>query len=112
MTTSDTPVGVVPGDRVRLVLPYSEVCMHMRVAGRAMLVEVREGGAQILNDDGSAFSFPITHGEAGILTHGQDGSLYTYNLASKCKRCNADISEYDPALLLCAWCDGTAQDSP
>lgn len=54
------------GDTVSVELPYSEVCMHMRVAGKTMMVSVREHGAQLLNPDGSVFSFPITHGEAGI----------------------------------------------
>lgn len=54
------------GDVVRVTLPWSEVCMHMRVADRVMDVRVLEHGAQLLNADGSNFSFPITHGEAGI----------------------------------------------
>jgi len=54
------------GERVTVELPYSEVCMHMRVAGKRMDVEVLPDGAQLLNADGSKFSFPITHGEAGI----------------------------------------------
>jgi len=33
-----------PGARVRLELPFSEVCMHMRVAGTVMTVEIRESG--------------------------------------------------------------------
>lgn len=64
------------GDRVRIELPYSEVCMHMRVAGQVFVVEVREHGAQILNEDGSPFSFPILHGEAGIFRDA--AGLYTY----------------------------------
>jgi hypothetical protein len=72
-------VPVRPGDRVRLLLPHSEVCMHMGVAGRVMTVEVTTGEhptAQLLNDDGSRFSFPILTAEAGIL--GSAGSLYCY----------------------------------
>lgn len=60
------------GDVIRLRLPYSEVCMSMQVAGRAMNVQVvGDGvsvGAQLLNDDGTRFSFPILLGEAGIFT--------------------------------------------
>lgn len=59
---------VKPGDVVRLELPWSEVCMYMRVAGQERDVRVLEGGAQILNEDGTRFSFPVTHGEAGIYT--------------------------------------------
>lgn len=51
---------------VAVELPYSEVNMHMRVAGKVMNVEVHPTMAQILSDDGKPFSFPITHGEAGI----------------------------------------------
>lgn len=54
------------GEIVRVELPFSEVCMHMRVAGVSRNVEVRSDGAQILNEDGSKFSFPVTHGEAGV----------------------------------------------
>src|SRR5438309_528067 len=60
-------------DVVRVRLPYSEVCMHMRVAGKPMNVQIVQQGdaitvAQLLNDDGSRFSSPILLGEAGILT--------------------------------------------
>lgn len=57
---------VKPGDTVTLTMPYSEVCMHMEVAGKKMKVEVLEHGAQLHKEDGSPFSFPILHGEAGI----------------------------------------------
>jgi hypothetical protein len=77
---TDVPTGVVPGDYVMLTLPHSEVCMHMRVAGTRMLARITEHGVQLLNSDGSPFSFPILHGEAGILTHGEDGSLYGYDV--------------------------------
>ena len=76
---------VAPGRRVRIVAPFSEVCMHMRVAGQqmdAVLLERSDGdrrwySAQ-LYQPGSAtpFSFPITTGEAGIFD-GEDG-FYTY----------------------------------
>jgi hypothetical protein len=56
------------GETVTLELPYSEVCMHMRIAGQHRPVAVLEHGAQILNPDGSPFSFPVTWGEAGIYT--------------------------------------------
>ncbi len=52
--------------RYQVTLPYSEVCMHMRIAGKEAEVELRQGGmAQVyMNDD--LVSFPITRGEAGI----------------------------------------------
>jgi hypothetical protein len=54
------------GDVVKLKLPWSEVCMHMRLADQVRDVRVLPDGAQILNEDGTPYSFPVTHGEAGI----------------------------------------------
>ena len=77
---------VKAGDRVRLLMPYSEVCMHMQVAGRVMTVELIGGTyaggqtyivAQLRNDDESAFSAPIGTGEAGL--YGSPcGEMYCY----------------------------------
>ena len=64
----------------RVKLPYSEVCMHMRVAGKTMLVQdVGHNMAQLYEmtwvgadnnarpqRPGGKFSFPILHGEAGL----------------------------------------------
>src|SRR5258708_4768799 len=73
---------VQAGDVVRLRLPYTEVCMPMRVAGKAMNVQIVTDGistaAQLFRDDGSPFSTPITLGEAGILTD-EAGRLYVPN---------------------------------
>lgn len=57
---------VEPGDRVRVELPYSEVCMHMRLAGEVREIVVLENMAQILDTEGRNYSFPVTYGEAGI----------------------------------------------
>lgn len=57
---------VQPGDVVWVELPYSEVCMHLRVAGQIRPIQVLAEGAQILTDNGTPFSIPITHAEAGI----------------------------------------------
>ena len=48
-------------------MPWSEVCMHMKIAGKTMWVaDAGHGMAQLYEPDtGQAFSFPITHGEAG-----------------------------------------------
>lgn len=56
----------VPDDAVRVELPFSEVCMHMRVAGRTMWVAPVGTMAQIYDDDGRKFSIPVTRGEAGL----------------------------------------------
>lgn len=80
------------GDTVTVLLPYSEVCMHMRVAGRRMPVrlqastyfngEVVPGAApvaQILNASGTEYSFPVLYGEAGFYRD-SDGRYYTSEL--------------------------------
>lgn len=54
------------GERRTLILPYSEVCMFMGVAGKAMEAElVGEYSVQLLDEAGNPFSYPITRGEAG-----------------------------------------------
>lgn len=64
---------VTPGERVLVEAPYSEACMHMRVAGTLMLAELlppSEDGfvrmAQLYRTDGTPFSSPVTYGEAGF----------------------------------------------
>jgi hypothetical protein len=59
------------GDVVWAVLPYSEVCMHMEVAGQAWWVRVLGDMAEILRPDGTRHSL-VTHGEAGLLRAGED----------------------------------------
>jgi hypothetical protein len=56
------------GDIVTLTLPYSEVCMHLRVAGQVWDVQVLPDGAQNVGraPERMHYSFPVTHGEAGI----------------------------------------------
>lgn len=56
------------GDRIELKMPASGVCMHMRIVGQRMQVEIKEHGAQLYKPDGTIFSSPITWGEAGIYT--------------------------------------------
>jgi len=63
-----TKVRVKSGDVVRLTMPWSEACMYLHVADKVMDVRVLDRGAQILNDDGTRYSFPVTHGEVGIFT--------------------------------------------
>lgn len=48
-------------------MPWSEVCMHMKIAGKTMWVaDAGHNMAQLYDPDtGQPFSFPITHGEAG-----------------------------------------------
>jgi len=72
---------VSAGEARSVVLPYSEVCMSLRVAGRRMRCEIqaperRAPMVQLLDDDGRPFSFPITLAEAGF--HRDDhGRIFT-----------------------------------
>lgn len=80
------------GETVAVELPFSEVCMHMRVAGKVMDVRLQAARymngepapgspvAQILNANGGEFSFPILYGEAGFYADGD--RFYTYMPAS------------------------------
>jgi hypothetical protein len=62
-----------PNQETILELPYSEVCMHLRVAGTRMRARLQPTGmVQLLDADGREFSFPITAAEAG-LDHDHDG---------------------------------------
>jgi hypothetical protein len=72
-------VRIERGQQGRTVMPHSEVCMHMQVAGREMLFALLDDGSvQLLNEDGSHFSFPITNGEAGVY---EDDEGYFYHPA-------------------------------
>jgi hypothetical protein len=71
------------GVRYEKVMPHSEVCMHMRVAGKKMLAELvrSESGyvsAQLYRLDGSRFSSSVTTGEAGFYYNHSDDSYYFY----------------------------------
>lgn len=64
--TTKRPVNIPP-DAVLIEQPYSEVCMHMRVAGKPMWVSpVGAPMAQLYDLEGVKFSFPICRGEAGL----------------------------------------------
>lgn len=75
---------LVAGDQVDLVMPHSEVMMHMRVAGKPMRAEMVPAGrassgmmlmAQLWKD-GHRFSFPVLPSEAGI--YSDDQGYYAY----------------------------------
>ena len=78
-TTTGTQTYLKPGQHVSIRLPWSEVCMHMRVADTVMDVELTEGPYPMaqLWKDGRRFSFPVTCGEAGIYRQ-HDGLFYAY----------------------------------
>jgi len=49
-----------------LTMPYTEVCVHLHVAGKLMMCElIGETVVQLYDDKGRKFSFPITRTEAG-----------------------------------------------
>lgn len=73
-----------PGETVTLELPWSEVCMSMKVAGRTAQVTLLDLDpdtpgymvmAQIHDDQGGDFSFPVLPGEAGFYRN-TDGWYY------------------------------------
>lgn len=72
MTNSfDNVRALEPNERLKLAtlveLPYSEVCMAMRVAGEVRpVVRLDRGMTQILQPNGELFSMPVTNGEAGV----------------------------------------------
>jgi len=81
---------VFPGEIVKVKLPYSEVCMHMRVAGKVMWVQLRgvstQAVAQLYSEKGGKFvpfSAPILPGEAGLYSVGSLGSEFC--IASGCE---------------------------
>lgn len=64
-------------------MPWSEVCLHMNIADKVMTVVLigenppYDTYAQLYKD-GEPFSFPITHGEAGILYDPINEEFFTY----------------------------------
>lgn len=52
-----------------LLMPYSEVCDHMRIAGTIQRVLVAENGVYLDGGTGPH----LTYGEAGIYSGGHDG---------------------------------------
>lgn len=63
-------INVKIGDSVVVTMPYSEVCMYMRIAGKDMIVTALPYGMAAVSriDSGGTFCPPITEGEAGIRT--------------------------------------------
>jgi hypothetical protein len=67
-----------PAEEFTIQLPYSEVCMHLRVAGTRMRARLQPNRmVQLLQPDGTDFSFPITDSEAGLYTDEQGAWLIT-----------------------------------
>lgn len=72
------------GENYSAYMPFSEACMHMKVAGKRYWFTIVGDDypmVQLLyrhNDEGplQPFSFPITLGEGGV--YHQDGEFYCY----------------------------------
>ena len=76
---------VAVGERVLIEAPWSEVCMHMQVAGKKMQAELLPPppgrsfprAVQLYEPDGRLFSAPILPGEAGFF-ESEPGQFYVY----------------------------------
>jgi hypothetical protein len=67
---------VTVGETITVTMPWSEVMIHMRIVDQdrqVMIVDDRL--AQVLNDDGSPFSFAVLLSEAGMIRD-TDGTMW------------------------------------
>jgi hypothetical protein len=64
------------GSVYRSRMPHSEVCCHLKVAGKLMDWMLQGRMVQLLSEDLHPFSFPILAGEAGVFEDGN--GLYFY----------------------------------
>lgn len=85
------------GDVVELMMPASEVCMHLLVVDHVRTVQVLSHGAQLLDGKtGDPWSIPITHGEAGIIR--RDGHLYAPELPEQLWQVEHDGKRISPRM--------------
>jgi hypothetical protein len=85
-------------------LPFSEVCMHLRVAGTRMRARLLPNGmVQLLGPDGTDFSFPITAGEAGLDPDEQGAWLVTVDDQPNWPADDCSVDERDAAAQR-PWC--------
>lgn len=63
---------VKPGVRRSGLMPYSEVCMYLGVAGKVIEFTLLESGMVQLWEGDRPLSFPITSGEAGVTESGDE----------------------------------------
>jgi hypothetical protein len=76
----------IPGHCYRAEMPYSEVCMHMRVAGTFMVIRLADADCvQLLDRRGRDFSVPILAAEAGLY-RSADGWWFEYKTESPDRR--------------------------
>lgn len=68
-------IDIETGRNYTLLMPYSEVCDHMRIAGTVQTVKVCENGVYLDGGNGPH----LTYGEAGIYQSDRDGRFaYDY----------------------------------
>lgn len=67
---------ITENEHMYLIMPFSEACMHMRIAGKRMNAEVRKDSVQLLDENDRNFSFPITLGEAGVFSDKDGNYIY------------------------------------
>ena len=66
------------GDIVNVELPFSEVIMHLQLAGQIRPIKLLEDGmAQIFDEDMNKVSFPVLYSEAGVYHNGETFYVYT-----------------------------------
>jgi len=72
----------------KITLPFSEVCMHMGIAGKVMTATLSPSGrsVQLWKDDGTIFSSPITLGEAGWGMVGSDHTVTAFDADGRWSR--------------------------
>lgn len=86
-STTYTIVRPQVGHRYEKVMPYSEVCLHMRIAGQRMAFEIVPSSAwghsvQLYDlRDGRPFSSPILTGEAGLFEDSEGYYFYKDGVA-------------------------------
>lgn len=70
-------VQIQVGEKGKKQMPYSEVCMHLGVAGQKLEFQLLTNrSVQLFREDGSFLSFPILPGEAGLY---QDDTGFYYH---------------------------------
>lgn len=78
--------------RFLVEMPCSEVCLHMRVAGKPMMVELLSRSAQLYDPlTGRPFSSPILFGEAGVYPQWEKDSRLKFD-----KIVRFQMEVYDP----------------
>lgn len=69
--------GRMPENAVRVTLPATEVCMHLKIACRqAWAAKINDHAAQIYDEHGHPYSAPVLLCEAGLDQNGQPKPLH------------------------------------